>query len=62
MPKLELTIPQAAARLGYSRQRVFQLVKDGYIKAHLLGRQYIVTEIPDPPTWATVPGRKKERK
>ncbi|MGD0078065.1 MAG: helix-turn-helix domain-containing protein [Sedimentisphaerales bacterium] len=37
-----LTIPQAAKLLGISRIAVYQKVKKGQIKAHKIGRNYVI--------------------
>ena len=37
-----LTIPQAAKLLGISRIAVYRKVKKGQIKAHKIGRSYVI--------------------
>lgn len=39
-----LSIPQAAERLGVSRQAVFKLVKNGKLPATQVGRAWIIEE------------------
>jgi excisionase family DNA binding protein len=38
-----LTIPQAAKLLGISRIAVYRKVKTGQIKAHKIGRTYVIS-------------------
>jgi excisionase family DNA binding protein len=39
-----LTVPQAAKRLGLSRQRVHALVKSGAIRADMVGRDGLISQ------------------
>ena len=39
-----LTVPQAAARLGLHRSRVFRLVRDGRLPAERHGRDWLIRE------------------
>jgi excisionase family DNA binding protein len=38
------TLPEAAKLMGITRQRLHVLVKQGRVKAHRLGRIWVVTE------------------
>lgn len=62
-----LTTPEVAARLGISRRRVGQLIKDGRLRATKHGRDWLVSEravdayVPQEPGWKKGrPRRKKE--
>jgi len=39
-----LTVPQAAARLGVNRTRVWRLVRDGRLPAEKRGRDWLIRE------------------